>query len=59
MLANLLDGLNSFGAALLQSAFQEQPDIAQRFITEVEKQYRNSKWRMSMNLMYCAVQKVE
>jgi len=58
MLTNLLDGLNSFGAALLESGGADR-DAAQQFITSVAKQYKTSHWGMTMDMMYCVVQKVK
>ena len=50
MLTNLLDGLNSFGAAILENMGRDK-DEAQRMVTEVSQQYKEStKWRMSMNM---------
>lgn len=51
MLTNLLDGLNSFGAAILESMGMDR-DTAQRMVTEVCEQYKEStKWKMTM-VMY-------
>jgi hypothetical protein len=58
MLANILDGLNSFGAALLEST-GENNDVAQLTITNVIESYQKNTLRLSMDVMYCAVQKVE
>ena len=49
MLTNLLDGLNSFGAALLESTGHDR-DVAQMFITSVAKQYKTSNWCMTMDM---------
>jgi len=50
MLTNLLDGLNSFGAAILENMGRDK-DEAQRMVTEVSQQYKEcTKWRMSMNM---------
>ena len=49
MLCNLVDGLNSFGAEMLEAAGMGQ-DEAQNMITQVDEQYRDSKWEMSMNM---------
>ena len=51
MLTNVIDGLNSFGAALLESAATvgERDDI-QRLITEAVLQYKDSTWKLHMNL---------
>ena len=50
MLTNLLDGLNSFGAAILETVGVDKDD-AQRLITKVSQQYKESThWRMSMNM---------
>ena len=50
MLTNLLDGLNSFGAAILENMGMDK-DEAQRLVTEVAQQYKEStKWRMSMSM---------
>lgn len=50
MLTNLLDGLNSFGAAILESMGMDK-DEAQRLVTAVAQQYKEStKWRLSMNM---------
>jgi hypothetical protein len=67
MLCNLVDGLNSFGAEMLEAAGMGK-DEAQNIITQVDEQYRDSKWELSMNMyipckvvngrMYCAVRKV-
>jgi hypothetical protein len=50
MLTNLLDGLNSFGAAILETVGMDKDD-AQRLITKVSQQYKEcTPWRMSMNM---------
>ena len=68
MLTNLIDGLNSFGPAILGTAGDR--DEIQRLITDAVKQYKDSTWKLHMNMytpsstsnidfrMYCAVQKV-
>jgi len=57
MLCNLMDGLNSFGAEMLEAQGMGK-DEAAVLITEVDKQYRDSRWEMSMHMMYCAVKKL-
>lgn len=49
MLCNLMDGLNSFGAEVLESQGWGK-DEAAVLITEVDKQYRDSRWEMSMHM---------
>lgn len=50
MLTNLLDGLNSFGAAILENMGLNKNE-AQREVTEVSQQYKEcTKWRMTMNV---------
>jgi len=59
MLTNLLDGLNSFGTALLEATGSDR-EAAQLLITEVARQYKHSSnLRLSMKIVYCAVQKVK
>jgi hypothetical protein len=63
-----MDGLNSFGAEMLEAQGMGK-DEAAVLITEVDKQYRDSRWEMSMHMyltlhiltdgrMYCAVKKL-
>jgi hypothetical protein len=49
MLCNLVDGLNSFGSEMLEAAGMGK-DEAQNMITQVDEQYRDSKWEMWMNM---------
>ena len=49
MLANLVDGLNSFGVPLLESAGEER-ESSQRLVTAAIDQYKNSGCKMSMNM---------
>ena len=49
MLTNMLDGLNSFGAALLGQTGVDR-DYAERLVTAAVNQYKDSTWRMSMNM---------
>ena len=49
MLTNMIDGLNSFGAALL-GLEGDDLDEAQRLITDAVNQYKDSTWRMSMKM---------
>ena len=51
MLSNVIDGLNSFGAAFLEEAGEDR-DYAQRLITEAVNQYKDSNWRMSINMYF-------
>ena len=53
MLTNVIDGLNSFGAALLESvADANERDDIQRLITDVVLQYKDSTWKMHMNMYF-------
>ena len=49
MLCNLVDGLNSFGAEMLEASGMGKNE-AQNMITRVDEQYRDSKWELSMNM---------
>jgi len=51
MLTNVVDGLNSFGAALLESGANasERDDIA-RLITDAVLQYKDSTWKLDMTM---------
>jgi len=54
MLTNLIDGLNSFGAPILETGRgQVQANVRddiQRLITKVVQQYKDSTWKMHMNM---------
>ena len=68
MLTNLIDGLNSYGTSFLRRV-GNNPDSAAISITEACQQYKDSSWKLSMNLylltlyeanssVYCAVYKI-
>ena len=51
MLTNVIDGLNSFGAAFLESdANDSERDNIQRLITDAVLQYKDSTWNMHMTM---------
>lgn len=51
MLTNMIDGLNSFGAALLVQMGLDK-DYSERLVTAAVNQYKDSSWRMSMNMFF-------
>jgi len=51
MLTNVVDGLNSFGAAFLESdANANERDDIQRLITDAVLQYKDSTWKLHMTM---------
>jgi len=57
MLSNVIEGVESFGVPLLM--FGGYPEAkANKMITSVVKQYQDCSWMLSMEIVYCAVQKL-